>query len=386
MRKDPLSTDEFNEKKNMAKEVEPKVITTFLSNIFLEPESFDKRYILLFLEGKKRRVNVSTDFFKDLSKILNITQSLRKSLSDGEDNNSFYSIFLDKLKDVQNAVGGISEITLLYNVILNKITNIKKGRYGRLTNDALFDFAAGLVNQYPELSIIEANVSNQSPDVNIKLLSSNVFDFSDELKSNDSEEFKFGITVSNSGFMTKIGDFAWRMVCTNGMFGIRTDERFTLPNTETDGLRQLFDYFTALKEQKFLPQDFAENAATATQVHASLRELEDAYKLVAKNLILDYPEQGNLIREALSDKYFEDLKRVYARIKLKGFNPAKLENEEKSFIRTNTTIWDMINTLTDLGSNDHGVFKFSNRDKFQAEGGRIMTRIWDLKNEKWLLL
>ena len=387
MRKTPIDPTEFQRLKAIAKSVEPQIITTYLNNIFLESKSFDEGYIMLLMDGKKHRVSVAKSFFKDLSKVLNVTQTLRQSLSDNaNEDNEFYSEFLDKLKDVQNAIGSIEEVTLLYDVIKKTFTRMNKGTFGKLTNESLFNFADALVNKYPELSIIDVIASDQSPNVNIKLLSKEGFDFSDLKLSSESEEFQFGVTLGNTDIKTAIGDFAYRLICTNGMMGLQTDERFTLPNSEKDGLHKLFQHFNTMKEANFLPADFAENFQNATQIHASLGELEKAYKLISKNLIFEYPEQENMLRDALSDTYFPDLKRVYARIKTKGYNPEKLEEDEKSFIRTGTSMWDLINTLTNLGSNDQGVFKFQNKTKFQQQGGQLLSSNWDLKNEKWLLL
>lgn len=387
MRKTPIETTEFLNLKRIAKSVEPKIIPSNLANIFLEKDSWDEGYIMLYIEGKKRRVNVAPSFFADLSKMLNVTAGLRKSLSEDEkDNNQFYSEFLDKLKDVQNAVNADRSLTLLYDVVDKHISNVQKGSFGKLSNEAIFDFAEGLVNKYPELSIIDVFASETSPNVSIKLLSEQTHDFSKVMDAKEAEEFMFGLTIGNTGVRTAVGDFAYRLICTNGMMGLRTDERFALPNTERDGLAKLFGHFEAMREQNFLPADFSDNIADANSIHASLAELESVYKMVGRQLIFEYPEQENTIRQALMENYFPDLNAVYQRVKAKGFNPEKLETEEKSFIRTGTTMWDLINTLTDLGSNDHGIFKFQGKNKFQSKGGSLLTSNWDLKNEKWLLL
>jgi hypothetical protein len=385
MRKE-FSSEEFLKIKRQSIANEPQVHSTILSNIIIEPESFDKKYIILILPDKsKHQLTVSNDFFKELSKILKINMSLRQRMSGDNKHNEMYSTFLNALKMVQEGIAPI-DITLLYDVVEKQITHIKQGSYSRLSNESLFNFVEGLIDKYPSLSVIDVFGGQNTSNAEIKLLSGSVVDLTNKAISDEDESFQFGLTMGNSGLSTSVGDFAYRLVCANGMMGIRTDERFHLKDTTEKGLRELFTHFETLKEHNFVPEDFAGNFEKATQVHASFAELDKAYKFAQKNIMSEFPDQLDQLRSAFGDKYFSDIRIVEAMLKAKNIDKSELDPKALQHIRTKTTMWDLVNTMTDLGSNEHQVFKVQNKRGFQKYGGKLMSEPFDFEYEKFLLL
>jgi len=386
MRKE-ISSENYNEKLAIAKRNEPAIITTSLKNIIIESDSFDKNYVVVVMPGgSSHQLSVHPTFFKQLSKILNLNLSIRGKLNTGKKTgNTIYSELLNTMRQIQTVVTPI-EVTLLFDPSKRKITHIKAGAYNRLSNESLFGFAEELVNKYPHLSISNVNAHDNSNEVTINIIAGNLVDLTDKRYGSGDERFQFGITLGNNGLTTSVGDFAYRLVCSNGMMGIRTDERFFLKNTERDGLMDLYTHFEEMRKQNFVPDDFAANLANATQVHASYNELKNAHKFAQSNLLINFPEQEEQLRTAFSDTFFPDIRKIQAKLEKKDIKESELPLKALQNIRTQTSMWDLINTMTDLGSNPHSVYKLSNLSGFQKIGGKIMSSDWDFKYEKFLLL
>lgn len=380
-----MSNQDYQKALVLAKENEPKIITTTLKNIIIEGESFDKNYIVLVMREGNFRLTVSEAFFKQLAKILNINLSIRKTLTEDNNVNTIYSELLNAMRGVQNLVKPM-DVTLLFNPIEKKITHIKKGTFSRMSNETLFTFAESLVTKYPHLVISNVNTNPYSSDVAIQILSGNIVDLTDVAISEENESFQFGITIGNHGLVTSVGDFAYRLVCTNGMMGIRTDERFYLPNTQQDGLLKLFEHFEKMKEQNFVPEDFAANYQNAAKVHASYAELKKSHDFAQKHLVVEFPEQEGQLRKAFSDTFFHDVAIIQEKLKRKGINENEIPDKAMQLIRTQTKMWDLINTMTYLGSNEHHVYHLNNKPSFQRLGGKILSDDWDLEFEQYLLL
>lgn len=170
------------------------------------------------------------------------------------------------------------------------------------------------------------------------------------------------------------------------MMGIRTDERFYLKNTEREGLLEMYNHFDKMKEQDFIPDEFAANFESATRIHASYKELKKAHDFAQKNLLIEFPDMEGQTRAAFADKFFNEMSVVSAKLKAKGIDERDIPEKAMQLIRTRTTMWDLVNTMTDLGSNDQHVFKFRNKPAFQRHGGQLMSDDWDLKFEQYLLI
>ena len=379
-----MSNEKYQEKMNIARSNEPQVLATTLSNIIIEPDSFDKNYIILILDTK-HQLTVSDSFFKQLAKILNVNLKIRQNLTDEKDDNKIYSDLLNALKTIQSSVKPV-DVTILYDPAQKKITDIKAGAYTRLSNSSLFAFAEELVSKHHQLSISNVDAFQGTPDVGIQIMSGNIVDLTNKKISSDDESFQFGITLGNSGLVTSVGDFAYRLVCSNGMMGIRTDERFFLKNTEADGLLYLYNHFSDMEKDNFIPADFAANFENATNINASYKELKKAHDFAQNNLIIEFEDLEFQTRQAFTDKFFRDIAVVQAKLKSKGVIESEIPEKAMELIRTRTSMWDLVNTMTDLGSNDHNAFKMKNKRAFQKHGGKLMSANWDLEYEKYLLM
>lgn len=363
---------DFNQYKADAIQNDPKVYSTNLGNIKITPDSYDDGFIILTIEGTPIKMSVNRSFFKELTKILNITNKLQRNMSDGEDDNAQFSNLLDALKVIQNSAHP-KEVALVFDQISKQITHITDKGYNRLANVEIFNFAEGLLNQYPMLELFDIIGGSASADVEIRLLNTGIADFG------AGEEFQFGATLANKRTVTSLGDFAYRLVCLNGMMGIKTDERFALGGTDADNLFKLFEHFDTMKSQRFIPVDFEVSMRTAIDVPASLDELMHAVNAVSKGIVGEFPEQKDAWVQGMQSQYFPAYQVVLEKLKRKGFDIAELTKKQKEHVKTDMNMWDLVNALTNLGSNDTP-FTLTNKLSLQRLGGKMLSKEFDLKD------
>lgn len=372
MKRNSFTLEQFNEYKQNAVANDPKVFTTNLGLIVVEPESYDKGYIIVNIDGKPQRVAVANTFFAEFTKMLSVDKKLQGKMNVGKDDNKSFANLLEALKVIQNSANS-KEVALVFDTVANKITHITDSGYNRLANVELFNFAEALISKYPFLHMKEILGGQTSSDIELRILSENDFDFGDD------EQFQFGVTLSNKGVVTSLGDFAYRLICANGMMGIKTDERFTLSGTASEDLHQLFAHFETMESANFLPSDFEENMRNAMELPASFAELSTAVRNVSSMIVGEFPEQKEQWIAGMIAQHFPAYNVVLQKLKSKGYEVADLTKKQMQLVKTDMPMWDMVNALTFLGSNEVP-FILTNKPYLQTLGGRMLAKEHDMKH------
>jgi len=112
---------------------------------------------------------------------------------------------------------------------------------------------------------------------------------------------------------------------------------------------------------------------------ASLAEMSKAFEMVETQLTEEDPDRKIWLAKAAKTKLFPHLEETERRIIAKGFNPKELSPEQKKFIKTGHTVWDLVNDMTWLGSHK-STFPMTNPKKFKVEGGNLFVKSWDLQH------
>lgn len=374
-----IPNDKFLQLRAFAKDNDPVSMNLPLANIILSGEGYANNFVHLILQAGKTRTYVTPAFFKQFAKMLNFNIGMSNRM----DEESFGGL-MQAVKVLQSTHKSLNEVTVVYDPIQKKLTHISTGTYNRISNALLFDFAGAIVDKNPDLRIIQAIGGESSSDVELRILSSDQVGLQGVM-SNDPEEFQFGITLSNRGVSTIVGDFAYRLVCTNGMMSIKTDDRFKLGGTDGDNLFKLFEHFEAMQKAKYIPEDFNENVATASTVPASMRELMNVYQTIISGLVPEFPEQLPMLKDAIRTRFFPELDVLNEKLTLKGVDPSELSNKQMALIKTDKSMWELLNIATDLGSNRH-IYPLNNSTTLQRLGGKLLTAEFDLKDIHLLLL
>ena len=380
MDKQAFSSEEFARLTAIAVSNDPSAITIPFSAVILSGDGYKENYVELVLpKTGKTRMYVIPAFFKQLAKMLGIQIALKNRMDDKE-----FGGLLNALKVLQSSHVKTSEVTVVFDPIERKLTHISAGGYNRISNAKLFDFASALVTANPALQIVEVLGGENSSDSEIRILSSNEVALTG-IVSDDSEDFQFGITLANRGTVTAIGDFAYRLVCSNGMMGIRSDDRFLLGGTTEDDMFQLFEHFENLHKAHFIPEDFELNVATASEVPASLNELMIAFNAISKGIVGEFDEQTAGWIDAMKRTHFPEIIELERKLLSRDIDPQSLSAKQMGFVKSDKSMWELINIVTNLGSNKTP-YTLTNKSSLQKLGGSLLTRPFDLQDIHLLIL
>jgi hypothetical protein len=371
----PLSQSEFDRLKAEALRAEPVAKKVMLNRIELTDNSYADGVVKI--DG--RGVSADTSFFKGLSKILNISKGMQDDLT-GESGgpSSLYPKMVEAMKNLR---GGGRTVTIVGDPVSGGLMGVYDKDPGRIPNADLFRVTEGLLNRYPGLSPVEINVNDGGMGVGISLLSSADIGFGNHGGPDGGDEsFRFGFTLGSIDTQTSLGDFMYRLVCANGIMGTSVSEQFKLKDLSPRSIEEMFKHISNAASREFVPVAFENNLKNAASTFASFRELEETFNSVLGNLRTnkDEPAYDHQRRE-LAQSFFRGYAQANAKLIAKGIDPHGLSKKQKAFIVTGQTVWDVINSLSWLGSHDGG-YPWKDQALLRKLSGKMMGTEADLAN------
>lgn len=374
-RSEAMSSEEFKQKMEESLANEPVAKNVQLSQISIAPDSLTNGYINV--SGKP--VHVSQGFFKDLARSLNINATLFNDLNNSKKTGSSGNDFLTKLISAIGAFkGGTSnqQITLIANAAKQQITNaVPTDKYHRIPNKSLFGIAESLMNRHPELILFDVSVKGEGIATSIQLMNSKPTGFAGNFS--EDESYKFGISLGNNPTSTQLGDFALRLVCSNGIKGLHSDFRFKLEGLDDRHMGDFFKYISDYARGGFIPANFENKLKLASKTEASFREIERAFNKTAQLISSEDSDLTRRFKGMLAEQYFWGYQEAFTKLAAKGINPNHLTDKQKQFVKTGQCIWDVINSITWLGSHDAGL-NIQNRESLAGLGGALFAEEYDL--------
>ena len=348
-----------------------------ISAIKLSEHSFIKNQI----EVGGVPVRVASGFFFRLASMLKMNSSLTREFIKN-DNGKVAASMMNALNAYRKSTGG-KDVLLIANTNTSEIIDIcDPKRYRRLTNESLFDMADKIMNEHPSLIIETIDSSPNAGTATINFLNSEEIGFPGAGKD---EFFKFGFSIIQTTKDTIVETYNTRLVCSNGMrvsFGsgaiggnrdIHFEEKFRLAGTEADDIRTFLNRVEAMKKANFVPGGFNGAIQSAISTRASLSEVESAMLLAQRKVREDDPQFKKGFIDAIERNYFSGHAETMARIAQKGMDPYKLNDKQKSFIKTGQSVWDVVNSLTYLGSNNSGI-ELENKYELKAQAGDLFAK------------
>ena len=348
-----------------------------ISAIKLTEHSFAKSQI----EIGGQPVKVASGFFLRMASMLKMNASLTREFIKN-DNSKVAAAMMNALNDYRRAQGG-KDVLIIANPQTREVIDIcDPKRYRRLTNDSLFDLTEKIMNEHPSLIIETIDSSPSGGTASINFLNSDEVGFPGAGKD---EFFKFGFSITQTSKDTIVETYNTRLVCSNGLrvsFGsgaiggnrdLHFEEKFKLGGTEADDIRTFLNRVGAMQKAGFVPGGFSQSLASAVSTKASLAEVEDAMMLAQRKVREDDPQFKKAFLDSIERNYFDGHKETMARIMQKGLDPYKLNDKQKGFIKTGMSIWDVVNSLTYLGSNNSGI-ELSDKYELKAQAGDLFAK------------
>jgi hypothetical protein len=341
----------------------------------------DRSFALNQIEIGGQPVKVSSGFFLRMASMLKMNASLTREFIKN-DNSKVAAAMMNALNEYRRAQGG-KDVLVIANPNTREVIEIcDPRRYKRLTNESLFDMTEKIMNEHPSLIIETVDHSPNGGTATINFLNSEEVGFPGAGKD---EFFKFGFSIIQTSKDTIVETYNTRLVCSNGMRvslgsgaiggnrDLNFEEKFRLGGTEADDIRTFLNRVDAMKKAGFVPGGFNTAIQSAISTKASLAEVENAMMLAQRKVREDDPQFKKGFIDAIERNYFGGHAETMARIAQKGMDPYKLNDKQKSFIKTGQSVWDVVNSLTYLGSNNSGI-ELENKYELKAQAGDLFAK------------
>jgi hypothetical protein len=377
MAKREVNNEQFNQMREVLTAAECATKEVPFSAISLDAESISRGSINI----NGQSVSVSNGFFQKMASMLKINRSLTNEMIKNEDG-KIATALLNGLKDYRSAKGG-SDVLLIANPNTREVIDIcDPKRFRRMTNESVFDVTSKIINDNPNLNIETIDFNPHTGKSVINLLNSEEVGFPGAGKD---EFFKFGFSIVQSSRDTYVEMYNQRLVCTNGLRvslgqgaiggnrDIQFEERFRLNGNSAEDIRVFLNQIEAMKNAGFVPAGFQNALNSAVNTRASLFEVEDAMIAAQRLVREDDPGLKKAFIDSVQRNYFHTYGDTMARVVRKGQDPMKLNDKQKSFIKTGMSIWDVVNSLTFLGSNNTGLH-LDNKHSLKEEAGKLFGK------------
>mgnify|MGYP001009074353 FL=1 len=379
MSKRQVTNEQFQEIKSKVGQAESAVKQIPISAISVDHETLRKGRILV----GGNPVKVSNGFFSKLGSMLKISSSLTRSMIEKGDT-KIAAALINGLKDyaVQNKS---KDVMLIANINTKEIVDIcTPARYKRVTNETLFDVTERILNDNSSLLLETVDFNPLTGKASINFLNQDEVNFA---KAGKDEFFKFGFSLIQTTKDTIVESYNQRLICTNGLRSslgggviggtsdkaMSFDDKFRLGGTSTEDIRIFLNKIEDMKKANFVPGTFEGAINRAVGTKASYLEVEKAWKSATAKVEEFDPELKKQYQAAMARDFFHAYGNVANRIKNKGVDPFSLNEKQKSFIKTDMSIWDVVNSMTFLGSNNSG-FELANKHELKYSAGELFAK------------
>ncbi len=191
---------------------------------------------------------------------------------------------------------------------------------------------------------------------------------------NSSQEvFQGGLNFNRNYAGVQVDPFLHRLWCTNGLVTKEFEESIRMSNIDNTSWENFYKNLEKIEANNFQPKGFADKVKMAAATPASLGEMDRAIQLIKRNSNID----DNSIQPFIP--YGE----TYNAFKKMGIQPSELSYKQKTNARTNISVWDVVNGITDFASHDYG-FEVKDpentRNSMMVDAGQILTKQYDTQN------
>jgi len=373
-----VTSEKFQELRSQLNDAETLKKVVPIGAISVDEETLKRGQILVGGQA----VKVSSGFFYKLGSMLKVNVSLTRNMLEKGDH-QIAAALINGLKEYQVKSSSGTEVMLIANAHTREIIDIcSPNRYRRVTNDTVLDVAERIVNDNPNLIVETVDFNPTNGACSINLLNNQEVGFAQAGKD---EFFKFGFSIIQTSRDTLVESYNQRLVCSNGLRvslgegaigsnrGLNFEDRFRLTGNSSEDIRTFLNRIEDMKKAEFISPAFNAAITRATGTKASLSEVEKALITATSKIEELDPQFKKDFQSAIARKYFHAYGDTLARITRKGQDPHSLNDRQKQFIKTGMSVWDVVNSLTFLGSNNSGI-PLENQHELKYTAGDLFSK------------
>lgn len=299
------------------------------------------------------QVNSDDDMEKKLLRIMGLQPNFVKKfgkLTGADARRALISMLKTAIATQENKK---KEILVLGNPTTQIITNLLPGHKDFISNKFAMEQFEEIQSKYPYLQPHQLSMKSDGGFALTLKMADAVTPIGGnggalENLSGESENYHPGITLINSpsaGITNEI--YAWRLICSNGMEGmVKDDGDLKIDQLSTEQLRKFFDQVEGMAQNNFVAAAYATNMHKAITTNASFSEMLVAKKIMEYNSDMPEKEIGS---------YFPEFVQALRKLAAKGYTDfTKFTSAQLANFITGTSVWDVINRVTDFGSHDYG--------------------------------
>lgn len=348
-----------------------------LAHLTLDEQSLSKGRV----QVAGNDVKASPEFFSSLGRLLKLNSALTKEFLKNEDGKIATSL-INGLKEYRSTHGK-GEVMLIANPQSRELIDIcEPRRYSRMTNESVLDLTERILNESPNMVIETIDFNPGGGRLAVNLLNGNEIAFP---KAGKDEYFKFGFSIVQTRKGTHTEMYNQRLVCSNGMRAslgsgaiggnnaLNFVESYKLAGTGVEEIRHFLNHVEEMKKHDFVPGAFQATLSSAVETRASIAEVERVLHLAQGRVDEQDPALRKQFAEAIGYKYFDGYADALARVVKKGWDPARLNDKQRAFIKTGQSVWDVVNSLTYLGSNNSGI-PIKQKHELKFEAGQLFSK------------
>ena len=315
------------------------------------------------------RLGMSKKAIRDMMSILGLAQSFGGKLNSvfGEE---FTNTLLNVMKD-SIATQKQKSVTLLVSPD-RIIQRIHSNGSSWISTENFFDIFERTMNR-SEFAINNMQIDNDGGIVISTTAPNSEFQITGKGLDSKQEVFQGGLNFNRTYNGLQVDPFLYRLWCTNGCVTKEFEESIRMANINENSWNEFYKNLERIESNNFQPKGFADKVKQAANTPASLAEMDNAINLIKNNSNID----------DLNVQPFIPYGETYNAFKKMGIQPSELTQKQKQNARTNVSVWDIVNGITDFASHDYG-FEIKNpeqtRNNMMVTAGGILTKKYDTQN------
>lgn len=286
------------------------------------------------LEYKGHNLNMTKDAFKDLLRILGMSQNFSNRF-ERLFNAEAKAQFINRMKDAMTSNrGSLNNVTLVLNPISKSVVGISKKESVGISNSQFVQMTDNIINEQG------LDVTNWSTDPKTGIITVNTFNpkANFEVHGLDNEVFTGGVTFKNTPTAgMQVLPYVNRMWCANGLTTSVSEESHILYSLDKENMEKFYLNLNELRKNNYAPTGFGDRVRTANDTRASLHEMKQAYNKIYEH-VGDRAERWVPFNENL------------AKYEAAGFTDMNADQTKGA--KTNQSVWSVVNGLTHFATHN----------------------------------